>query len=64
MVACFLFRLKNPKTKTPHTYLSQPHGGYCLRVMTSLMYYLVLLPSIMKFSDGLQPQRLGRLFLH
>jgi hypothetical protein len=30
-IACFLFRLKNPDTKTPHTCLSQPHGGYCLR---------------------------------
>jgi hypothetical protein len=26
----FLFRLKTPDTKTPHTCLSQPHGGYCL----------------------------------
>ncbi len=26
-IACFLFRLKNPDTKTPHTCLSQPHGG-------------------------------------
>ncbi len=33
MVACFLFRLKNPETKTPHTCLSQPHGGYCLRLV-------------------------------
>jgi hypothetical protein len=30
-IACFLFRLKNPDTKTPHTCLSQPHGG-CLRL--------------------------------
>jgi hypothetical protein len=29
-IACFLLRLKNPDTKTPHTCLSQPHGGYCL----------------------------------
>jgi hypothetical protein len=25
------FRLKNRETKTPHTCLSQPHVGYCLR---------------------------------
>ncbi len=29
-IACFLFRLKNPDKKPPHTCLSQPHGGYCL----------------------------------
>jgi hypothetical protein len=26
---------KNPETKTPHTCLSQPHGGYCLPVPAS-----------------------------
>jgi hypothetical protein len=31
-IACFLFRLRNPDTKTPHTCISQPHGGYCLRM--------------------------------
>jgi hypothetical protein len=30
-IAFFLLRLKNPDTKTPHTCLSQPHGGYCLQ---------------------------------
>ncbi len=36
-IACFLFRLKNPDTKTPHTCLSQPHGGYCLRPRPPLL---------------------------
>jgi hypothetical protein len=36
MVACFLFRLKNPETKTPHACLSRPHGGYSLRLLCKL----------------------------
>jgi hypothetical protein len=40
-IACFLFRLKNPDTKTPHTCLSQPHGGYCLHVFSSHMAVIV-----------------------
>jgi hypothetical protein len=37
---------KNPDTKTPHTCISQPHGGYCLRKALMILIIIIIIKMI------------------